>query len=311
MRILIIGGAGFLGSSIAEMLYKNHEIRIYDNFRRDSLKYNEILRTKVCISKGDISQRIEIIEAMKNVDLVIHCAAIAGVSQYGKVTKEIMETNVIGTYNILNAMNINGVNKLIFLSTSEVMGQFSYRKKESDDIILGVPQKEMGRWSYAISKIASEYIIEGFRSDINSIVIRPYNIYGLGQTGEGAVKTMLIKALKDEDILIYGDGSQIRSWCYISDFLDGFNFLFNNIQIDGTYNIGNPFETVSSLELARKIIRITGSKSRIVCKEHPSCDVMVRVPNIDKIINEYGYHPKITLEEGIKKTAEWVKGNLL
>lgn len=304
--VLVTGGGGFIGSYLVDILKENYNVKIYDTFSRNAIQY--IDTTNVEIIEGDVLDAEKLNESMQGVDICIHAAAIAGIYTVGKDTMKTMKVNTIGAYNVVEAAVANGVEKIVDFSTSEVYGAFVYRANEKDNTTIG-PVGER-RWTYAISKLASEHLIHSYGASglINSLTVRPFNVYGPRQIGEGAIQNMLNAAIKDDDITIYNDGSQIRSWCYVTDFAIALVKIIEDDSIKNeVFNIGNPNETTTVLNLAREIIEITGSKSKLVFKEHPGPEIEVRIPDIDKLKGAINYAPEVTLKTGLLNTMNWFK----
>ncbi len=308
-KIFITGGAGFIGSHIVEALADYNQITIYDNFCRNALQYTNLSRHKnVNIIEGDVLDQQKLKLEMKNKDICIHAAAIAGIYSVVKNTTLTMKVNFIGTYNVLEAAIKNKIKRFVYFSTSEVYGPFVYKGKETDSTTLG--QIGEKRWIYAISKLASEHFAFAYAEDydIEIVLIRPFNIYGPRQIGEGAIQQMIKKALTNENITVYNDGNQIRSWCYISDFMEAFcKTLYFEEAKNQLFNIGNPQATITVLALAQKIIQMTNSSSKIVFKDHPGPEVEMRIPDIHKAFSLLNFNPKISLEDGLKLTINWYR----
>jgi predicted ATPase len=206
------------------------------------------------------------------------------------------------------ALAAGGVKRVIDFSTSEVYGPFVYRGKESDRMSMG-PVGDR-RWIYAVSKLAGEHFAHAYRSDygIDVVTLRPFNIYGPRQVGEGAVQQMVSRALKNEPITVFNDGSQIRSWCYVTDFVDALCGASSLPEASGqTFNVGNPQATVTVLGLAETILRLSGSSSEIVFRPHPGPEVEMRVPDITKATELLGYRPRVGLEEGLRRAIGWYR----
>ncbi|MCC6689895.1 MAG: NAD-dependent epimerase/dehydratase family protein, partial [Bacteroidia bacterium] len=143
------------------------------------------------------------------------------------------------------------------------------------------------------------------------VTVRPFNIYGPGQTGEGAIQIFIKRALKNEDIHIDGDGNQIRAWCYVDDFVDClFRSIKNPNAIGHSFNIGNARAVITILRLAQTVCRVLNSKSNIVFDPPLSADIALRIPSVDKANEILGFKAQVDLEEGIKHTAVWIKENL-
>ena len=140
------------------------------------------------------------------------------------------------------------------------------------------------------------------------VTVRPFNVYGPGQTGEGAIQIFIKKALKNEEIRINGDGSQIRAWCYVDDFIDClFRCVENTNAVGHSFNIGNARAVITILGLAQTVCRVLGSSSKIVHHPMLSADIAIRIPSVDKAEELLGFKAKVDLEEGIIATAEWMK----
>jgi len=166
------------------------------------------------------------------------------------------------------------------------------------------------RWTYAVSKLAGEHLLFAYlrQHGLPGIVIRPFNVYGPGQVGEGAIHHFVKRAVADEEITIHGDGDQIRSWCYIDDLIDGLILCLTKDAATGNvFNIGNPRGTVTIHGLAQTVVRVLNSASRIRYVPKSYVDVELRMPSIEKAKHILGYVPKVDLEDGIVRTAEWYR----
>jgi nucleoside-diphosphate-sugar epimerase len=311
-RIFITGGAGFIASHLIERLIEDHSIVVYDNLLRNALRYTAIQNhPNLHFVSGDVLNADQLAAAMQGADVCVHAAAVAGIYSVGISTSRTLKVNMLGTYHALEAAVVNKVPRFIDFSTSEVYGPFVYRGRETDKTTLG-PVGER-RWVYAISKLAGEHLAAAYAEDYGLQVtsLRPFNVYGPRQVGEGAVREMVIRALADEDITVYNEGTQIRSWCFVEDFVDAlYCVLDRNIGTHETFNIGNPLATITVLGLAETIIRLTGSKSTITFKPHPGPEVEMRVPDIQKARELLGYHPKVGLEEGLRQTIKWCEHHI-
>ncbi|HEY8889246.1 MAG TPA: NAD-dependent epimerase/dehydratase family protein [Clostridium sp.] len=312
-RIFLTGGAGFIGSQLIELLYNNNEILIYDNLTRNSIKYTSLLWKKnINLIKGDILDYSSLKKAVDdfNPNIVIHLAAIAGIETVIKNPVNTMKVNMIGTANILEVLkrHANYIDRFIALSTSEVFGSYAYKVDETCTTNLA-PVGE-ARWTYSVSKLAAEHLTHSYYKEygLKAVTIRPFNIYGPGQVGEGAVHQFIIRAIENEQIQIHGDGDQIRSWCYIDDFVNGLLLcLDKEAAVGNSFNIGNPRGTITIAMLSQLIKQISDSKSEIVYIPKGYVDVELRVPSINKAVELLGYSPKIDLTLGLTKTIEWYK----
>jgi nucleoside-diphosphate-sugar epimerase len=166
------------------------------------------------------------------------------------------------------------------------------------------------RWTYASSKIAGEKACLAFGKQTKKsvLVLRPFNVFGLGQTGEGAVRDMIQAAQAGQPIVVHGDGSQVRAWCYIDDFIDGcIAAMFHPSLTSDVFNIGNPKNALSIAELAKLIKDMVPSDMTISKVPHFGTDIQYRTPDITKAAQILGFTPKVDLTEGLKKTVAWYK----
>jgi UDP-glucose 4-epimerase len=306
-KIFISGGAGFIGTSVARKLAKENKIVLFDNFTRQSPMLDEVSAlSNVDIIHGDVLNTASIKDAMSNSSMIIHAAAIAGIDSVIRNPVRTMQVNIIGTSNVLEvATTTPTIKKVINFSTSEVFGAMSYKSRESDATVVGSAGE--ARWTYAVSKLAGEHLADAFskQSGVPIVTLRPFNIYGPGQIGEGALKHFIINALRDDDILIHGDGSQIRAWCYVDDFVDGLtkSLVYENTKPE-SFNIGNPRAVITILGLASTVIRVLGSRSRIIHVDPLSADIEIRIPSTEKAKRELNFVAKVDLDEGIRRTAD-------
>ena len=310
-KIFITGGAGFIANKIIARLIENNEIIVYDNFTRDTLSKSPYISHKnLTVIKGDILD-YDLLESSlpMQTDIVIHTAAIAGIDTVIKQPSKTMKVNILGTANVLEAAVRKKVKERVTIfSTSEVFGGMAYKVSEDALTISGSAGE--ARWSYAVSKLADEHLSMAYMKDygLPIVIVRPFNVYGPGQTGEGAMSIFIKKALKNENLEIYGDGTRIRAWCYIDDFAEAlFRALSFKKAIGESFNIGNPRAVITVYGLAQTICRVLESKSKIIFKPDLSADIDLRIPSIEKMETILGYFPKTDLEEGILKTAEWIK----
>ncbi len=307
-NIFISGGAGFIGSALVSRLIDNNKITIYDTFNRYSLNGQKLRNHPNLASvRGDILDLERIKSHIGQANIVIHLAAVAGIDTVIKSPINTMKVNMLGTANMLEAAEeLSSLERFVDFSTSEVFGSYAFRSEEGDTTSLGAVGN--ARWTYAVSKLAGEHLSYSYFSEksLPTTTIRPFNIYGPGQVGEGAVHHFITRALRGEDLVIRGNGDQIRSWCYIDDIADAILLsLENEKSIGECFNIGNPRGTVTIYGLALAVIRVTYSKSKIVFVPKDEADVELRIPNIDKAMTILNFNPLIDLEEGLKKTADW------
>lgn len=312
-KIFITGGAGFIGTTLAKRLVANNKIVIYDNFHRNALKNTDLKsHQNIDIIEGDVLNSERLKKSIKGANIVIHMAAIAGIDTVIRSPVTTMKVNMLGTYNVLEATRmLKNVERFIDFSTSEVFGTYAYKSEEKDSTNLR-PVGE-ARWVYATSKIAGEHLAHSYYKEfgVPTIAIRPFNVYGPGQVGEGAIHVFIKRAINDQTIEIHGDGDQIRSWCYIDDMVNAILLCLTKKEAVGeVFNIGNPRGTVTILSLAEKIKYLANSKSNIIHIPKGYVDVELRIPSIEKAKRILGFNPEIDLDQGIKKTIEWYKQDL-
>jgi UDP-glucose 4-epimerase len=241
---------------------------------------------------------------------VVHCAAIAGVDTVLGNPTLTMRVNMMGSANVLEAANQNrdGMERVICFSTSEVFGTRGFRSEEGDQTPVGAVGE--ARWVYAISKLAEEHLAHAYYNQygLPTVCVRPFNIYGPGQVGAGAIKIFVERAIKDEDIEIHGDGTQIRAWCYVDDMVDGVLLSLEHPNAVGqSFNIGNQRAVVTIYGLAQTVIRVLKSSSKIKYVWQDYTDIELRVPSTKKATELMDFTAQVDLEEGIEKTAQYYR----
>jgi len=310
-RILVTGGAGFIGTSIVGQLINHNAVIVYDNLSRSSLQFRPDLEShsNFQLVKGDVLDLVSLTEAMRGADIVIHAAGITGIDTVIKNPIHTMRVNMFGTANMLEAARHVGVtHRILNFSSSEVFGPMAFKSGENDPAITGVAGQ--ARWAYAVSKLAGEHLAQGYlrEHDLPIVVLRPFNIYGPGQYGEGALQIFVRQALAGKEIHINGDGSQIRAWCYIDDFVDCFlRCLESPAAVGESFNIGNSRAIITILGLANMVCRILSSGSTIVHDPQLSADIQIRIPTVEKAQRLLGFTAQIDLEEGIRRTATYFR----
>ena len=307
--ILLTGGAGFIGTQLVKRLAAKNRIVVYDNLHRNALKYTSIGSfPNVRIIKGDVLNRDDLFAAAGGCDILIHLAAIAGVDTVMEMPTLTMKVNLFGTLNALDAAVKAGVRRFVDFSTSEVFGSHVYRADEHNATALGVVGES--RWTYAVSKLAAEHLVSSYHKEhgLATVTIRPFNVYGPQQVGVGAIHSFVVDALQDKDLVIHGDGNQIRSWCYVDDMVDGALLCLEKEEAVGhVFNIGNPRATVTVANLAQVVCRLANSNSKIVYGYKDYVDVELRIPSIRKAQTLLDYWPKVDLEDGLARTIEWYR----
>jgi len=303
-RILVTGGAGFLGSHLCEKLLKEgYEVICVDNFytgtKKNILHLFDNPRFKVV--EHDVCFSLDV-----EVDEIYNLACPASPVHYQRDPVQTVKTSVLGALNVLElAKKMN--TKILQASTSEVYG---------DPVVHPQPESYWGnvnsigvRACYDEGKRCAETLFFDYHRQyqLRIKVARIFNTYGprMHPNDGRVVSNFIVNALKEEDITVYGDGSQTRSFCYIDDLIEGMIGLMNSREeLTGPVNLGNPVE-FTILELAQKIIDMMGSPSKIVFRELPQDDPKKRQPNITKALQQLGWEPKVPLDEGLQKTIEY------
>ena len=310
-KIVITGGTGFIGSVLVGALVNDNEIIVYDNFTRNALATCAYASHKnLTIVQGDVLDKEHMSKYIKNADYVIHCAGIAGIDTVIKSPSSTLSVNIIGSQNVLESVHkfAPDVKRVVFFSTSEVFGNMAFTSTETDASVIGAAGQS--RWTYAVSKLAEEHMALAWHQEFGlpCTVVRPFNIYGPGQVGEGALKIFVEQALRNIDITIYGDGTQIRAWCYVDDMVKGVLCCMNKAEAIGeSFNIGNNRSVQTIYGLANTVIRIIGSSSKILFSPARSADISLRIPCVDKAKALLNFEAKVDLEQGIINTAEYYR----
>lgn len=314
--IAITGGAGFIGSQLAERLSRDPTIQVdlLDNLHHDATVGTDLLqRANVRLVKLDVREKPALAAALSGAHYIIHMASIAGVDTVMKMPVLTMQVSLHGTMNVLEVaqeMREAGqdVRRVVDFSTSEVFGRYAFNVAESDATALGAVGE--ARWTYAVAKLATEHLAANYYKQFGlpTVSIRPFNIYGPRQVGTGAIHHFVRNALVGEALTIHNDGSQIRSWCYIDDIIDGMLLVLTRPEAIGqSFNIGNPRSTVTIWQLARDIVRLAGSHSPIRHVPWNFADVELRVPDIGKARQLLGFEPRVDLEDGLARTIAWYR----
>ncbi len=306
MRILITGGAGFLGSHLCRRLLKEgNEVICVDNYiTSDERNISDLFKNpSFQFIKHDISEPL-MIEG--DLDWVMHFASPASPKDYLKYPIKTLKVGLLGTHNCLGICKAKNA-KFFLASTSEIYG---------DPVVTPQPEEYWGnvnpigpRSCYDEAKRAAEALTFAYyrQNNINIRVIRIFNTYGPHMRVDDGrvVSNFICYALTNQDLTVYGNGLQTRSFCYVEDLIDGI-LKFMELDYPGPLNLGTPFE-FTVLELANKVISLTGSKSKIKFLSLPQDDPKQRRPDISKAKLMLNWQPKIVLEEGVSRTIEYFK----
>lgn len=304
--IFVTGGAGFIGSTLIGRLIERNRMIVYDNFSRDSLSskpYKD--HPNLVVLRGDVLNLEDVRRAIRGATAVVHCAAVAGIDTVIKSPVTTMRVNMIGSANVLEAASeLSDCARVVCFSTSEVFGQRAFRSAETDLTVMG--QVGEARWTYAVSKLAEEHLAIAYHHELGlpTTVVRPFNVYGSGQVGEGAIRIFIERALSDLPLQIHGDGTQIRAWCHIDDMVNGLLLALTHPRAVGeSFNIGNQKAVTTIFGLANTVVRVLNSKSAIEFVNRDSVDIELRIPSVDKARDLLGFEAEVDLEEGIRRTA--------
>lgn len=308
MRVLVTGGAGFLGSHLCDrLLADGHEVVCLDNLFTGRKKnivhllgnpYFEFVRH-------------DVIDPFKfEVDWIFNLACPASPPHYQHNPIKTTKTSVMGAINCLGLAKRVGA-RVFQASTSEIYG---------DPVVHPQPESYWGnvntiglRSCYDEGKRCAETLFFDYhrQNGVDIRVVRIFNTYGprmLADDGR-VVSNFIVQALKGEDLTVYGDGSQTRSFCYFSDLIEGFMRLMGQDEITGPVNVGNPGE-FTMLELAEAVLKLVGSQSKLVHLELPSDDPKQRKPDISIAKSKLGWEPKVSLEDGLKATIDYFRKDL-
>ena len=307
-RTLVAGGAGFLGSHLCDTLLSvGHEVICMDNLITGSMNnIGHIQSDRFHFVNQDISESF----AVKGpLDHVMNLASPASPVDYYAHPVETLKVGSFGTYNLLELARNKGA-VFFMASTSEVYGDpLEHPQKET---YWGNVNPIGPRSVYDEPKRFSEAMTMAYHRthEVDIRIVRIFNTYGprMAINDGRAIPNFLYQALRGEDITVYGDGSQTRSFCYVSDLIDGFIRLLNSGHTNPV-NIGNPIE-MTLLEMAEKILQVTGSQSKIVFKSLPEDDPKVRQPDISQARKLLDWEPKVNLEEGLQDTLEYFRKNI-
>ena len=299
-KILITGGQGFLGKRTAEILSEmGHEVTCFDialinKTEGKNLPYKKTL--------GSILNSLDVDRAMKRCDIVVHFAAMVGVRITEKKSLDCLHINIQGTSNVLDAAVKNKVKKIIFSSSSEVYG-------EQEKFPIFEDANLTPKSNYGISKIVGEEYVKAYNKlyGIKFNICRFFNLYGPGQKEDFVIPKFAGHIKKNETIKVYGDGKQIRSYCYIDDAVKGIINILEKGKDNTTYNVGNDLEPISVIDLANKMVMVSKKKIKIEKVPFEQSDrgsnreIYRREPSVEKLRKETGYTPKVKLEAGIKE----------
>jgi UDP-glucose 4-epimerase len=310
-RVVITGGAGFIGTTLARRLVDENEIVAVDNLHRDTLGGTALAEhSNFTFVQGDVLDADVLTETVRGATHLVHAAAIAGVDTVIESPVRTMRVNLIGTYNALEAAlaTKDTIERIIEFSTSEVFGTYAFKVDELHVTTQGSVGE--ARWTYAVSKLAGEHMAHAYHDELGlpTASVRPFNVYGPGQIGGGAIRAFIETALAGKPLVIHGDGSQIRAWCYVDDMVEALLLALEHPNAVGeSFNIGNARSAVTIYDLAQRIKRLTGREGELVFQPLHYSDVELRIPNVDKARELLGFEAKVELDEGLERTIAWYR----
>jgi len=310
-RIFVTGGAGFIATTLARTLVDGNEVVALDNLHRNALTATDLAdHPNFDFHQADVLDADAVRELARGATHIVHCAAIAGVDTVLESPVRTMRVNVIGTYNVLEAAiaTQDSVERLVDFSTSEIFGTHAYNVREGQVSTIGSVGE--ARWTYAVSKLAGEHMAHAYHDELRLpiVTVRPFNVFGPGQIGGGAIRAFIEAALAGEDLIVRGDGAQIRAWCYVDDMVEAVRLCLEHPRAVGqSFNVGNPRSAVTIFDLAQRVKRLTACPGEIVFAPLEYVDVELRIPNVEKAREDIGFDAKVELDDGLERTIAWYR----
>ncbi|HOJ18842.1 MAG TPA: NAD-dependent epimerase/dehydratase family protein [Ignavibacteriaceae bacterium] len=302
-KVVITGGAGFIGSHLAEgWLSRGAETVIIDNFRSGKRENLKVLRGHKLV-EGSITDKELMREVLSGVDYVYNLAALISVPESVENPFECVEINVRGLLNILEAARENGVKRVIHFSSAAVYGDNPATPKTTD-------MKPEPKSPYGITKLDGEYYLSGYRENygLSTLSFRCFNVFGPRQDPASqyaaAIPIFVNKAIKNEEITIYGDGEQTRDFIFVKDIVSANLLAAEKKEVTGVYNLGTS-KSVSINELTELTLRLTNSKSKVVYREERAGDIKHSLSSIEETRKALGFEPAFDLTEGLKETINY------
>lgn len=292
------GGAGFIGRHVVKKILKDHTVTIFDNFSNSSR--DKILSLEECgvkVVKGDITNQNEIDNATKDTDVVIHLAAKISVSESVKNPAETFRVNVEGTRNVLAACEKNHIKRLVVASSAAVYGEGSIGVKLTEESETN-PISPYGESKLKMEEMIKEFVLN---HDISCVILRFFNIYGIGQSDEyaGVITKFIKRITQNKPLEIFGEGIQTRDFIAIEDVVDAIDTSITNDN-SGTYNIASG-KAITIKELAEQMILLSGKKLGIQYLPEKNEDIKYSQADITMAKNHLAYSPKFELKEGIQE----------
>jgi nucleoside-diphosphate-sugar epimerase len=307
---LITGGTGFIGSALTRLLLeRGFHVRVLDDNSRGNFRRLTDVMDSLDIREGDIRNAELVSKSLIGVDVVVHLAYINGTINFYERPREVLDVAIIGMQNVLEAMKVNNVPELYLASSSEVY-QYPDVFPTPETVPLVVPDPFNPRYSYGLGKIVQEFMSIHADTFLNRLAIfRPHNVYGPDMGFQHVVPELCSKIMaeKSDEVVLKGDGSQSRSFCHISDFVQGFSLLLDAEFERETFNLGTR-EEVTVSHLAEVIASSLGRQIKFSASTAPSGETNRRVPDISKIEN-LGFSQSMMLQAGVREYCDWFISN--
>ena len=305
MKILVTGGAGFIGSNLVKKLILNHEVVVFDNGFRRGFENIQEKNDSLTIIEGDVTKTDDWNVLPLDVDYVFHLAAINGTKFFYEIPTTVLEVNIQGTMNFFKWLPKSNVKNFFFAGSSEVYG-YPEKFPTTENSLLSIPDPKNPRFSYSSSKILGEILSVNFakKIGINYTIGRFHNVYGPNMGFEHVIPEFIRKCVRNESFTVQGDGTESRAFCYIDDAIDALTILLDNQDArNEIFNIGNSIET-KIFELIKNIEKIHGSEIKPQFIEFANGGTKRRVPDLEKI-TKLGYKPRVSLLDGLTYAYNW------
>ncbi len=307
LKVVVTGGAGFIGSHIVEYWIKNGaDVHVIDNLRSGFLSNIENF-PNVKFHNVSITDKSLVFDVLENTDYVHHLAAMVSVPESIEKPYECVEINIIGLLNVLEAAKYHKVKKIVYSSSAAVYGD----NKELPKSINTIPEPKS---PYGITKLEGEYYLKMYREEygLETVSLRYFNVFGPRQNPlsqyAAAIPIFINRALKDEPIIIYGDGKQTRDFIYVKDVVSA-NILAATTNVNGVFNVALG-KSVTIKEVAEAIINLTNSKSKMIYENDRKGDIKHSFASIKETVELLNFTPKNSLHEGLKETIRYFKQQL-
>ena len=308
-KVLITGGAGFIGTHMAERLADRNEVTLLDIDLANALPYSRLAHdSRVRKVQADVRNAEAVEEEVSRCQVLLHYASILGVRKVIENARDTIDTVLFGTRNVLEAAQRNSrIERIVNISTSEVYGNVMDAREGAT---ASVSTANDARVCYASSKLAAEHIVWAYHRDFKlpTVIVRPFNIFGPMRKTDNAVGRFAVRTVAGKDLTMLGDGSQLRSWCYIDDFCDAMLACIENEKAIGQdFNVGNPVTAVTIYDLAAHTIRLAKSGAKISTTATYLQRYRRPRANSLKARELLGYVPKFDLDAGLVPTIEWYR----